>query len=143
MWETQRLARLIYDPDSRFAGLVYFYDSDGERQILEVSGPLLPTVRRTVSRRQRRRFGKTHRDTMAANGMRVLAPTLLALLLLSLPVGQAFAHGGVSVEDDQCILTAGLYRGAFHRLPADGPGIAGILRGYSGCRPGDHRRRFH
>ena len=43
MWETQRLARLIYDPDSRFAGLVYFYDSDGERQILEVSGPLLPT----------------------------------------------------------------------------------------------------
>ncbi len=50
---------------------------------------------------------------MAANGMRVLAPTLLALLLLSLPVGQAFAHGGVSVEDDQCILTAGLYRAHF------------------------------
>lgn len=43
MWETQRLARLIYDPDSRFAGLVYFYDSDGARQIIEVSGPLLPT----------------------------------------------------------------------------------------------------
>jgi methane/ammonia monooxygenase subunit B len=43
MWETQRLARLIYDPDSRFAGLVYFYNSDGERQIQEVSGPLLPT----------------------------------------------------------------------------------------------------
>ena len=43
LWETHRLSRLIYDPDSRFAALLFFVDSDGEQHVIEVSGPMLPT----------------------------------------------------------------------------------------------------
>ena len=43
LWETHRLSRLIYDPDSRFAALLFFVDSDGERHVIEVSGPMIPT----------------------------------------------------------------------------------------------------
>ena len=43
LWETHRLSRLIYDPDSRFAALLFFIDSDGERHAVEVSGPIIPT----------------------------------------------------------------------------------------------------
>jgi len=32
-WEVYRLADLIYDPDSRFAGLLFFYDAAGNRQL--------------------------------------------------------------------------------------------------------------
>jgi methane/ammonia monooxygenase subunit B len=43
MWETQRLSRLIYDPDSRFAGVLFFFDEDGNRRAAEIFGPMLPT----------------------------------------------------------------------------------------------------
>ncbi len=43
LWETHRLSRLIYDPDSRFAGLVFLYDDQGNRSVVEVEGPMLPT----------------------------------------------------------------------------------------------------
>jgi methane/ammonia monooxygenase subunit B len=42
-WETWRLSKVIYDPDSRFGGLLFFYDADGNRYISEVGGPILPT----------------------------------------------------------------------------------------------------
>jgi len=42
-WEVYRLADLIYDPDSRFAGLLFFMDEAGNHQIVEVDGPLIPT----------------------------------------------------------------------------------------------------
>jgi len=35
-WEVYRLADLIYDPDSRFAGLLFFYDDAGGRQMVMV-----------------------------------------------------------------------------------------------------------
>jgi methane/ammonia monooxygenase subunit B len=41
-WETQRLADLIYDPDSRFGGLIHFIDSGGYKYIVEVGGALIP-----------------------------------------------------------------------------------------------------
>jgi methane/ammonia monooxygenase subunit B len=41
-WETQRLADLIYDPDSRFGGLIFFIDSSGVKTGVEVGGPLIP-----------------------------------------------------------------------------------------------------
>jgi methane/ammonia monooxygenase subunit B len=43
MWETQRLSRLIYDPDSRFAGVMFFFDEDGNKHAVEIYGPMLPT----------------------------------------------------------------------------------------------------
>ncbi|MEQ1621904.1 MAG: bacterial ammonia monooxygenase, subunit AmoB, partial [Methylococcales bacterium] len=42
-WEVYRLADLIYDPDSRFAGLLFFSDESGNRQMVTVDAPLIPT----------------------------------------------------------------------------------------------------
>lgn len=42
LWETYRLTSLIYDPDSRFAGMLFFYDENGERFYYEIGGPMLP-----------------------------------------------------------------------------------------------------
>lgn len=42
-WEVYRLADLIYDPDSRFAGLLFFYDEAGNRQMITVDAPLIPS----------------------------------------------------------------------------------------------------
>jgi methane/ammonia monooxygenase subunit B len=42
-WEIYRLADLIYDPDSRFAGLLFFFDAEGNRQMVMVDAPLIPS----------------------------------------------------------------------------------------------------
>jgi len=42
-WEVYRLADLIYDPDSRFAGLLFFFDAEGNRQMTMVDAPLIPS----------------------------------------------------------------------------------------------------
>jgi len=42
-WEVYRLADLIYDPDSRFAGLLFFYDEAGGRQMVMIDAPLIPS----------------------------------------------------------------------------------------------------
>ena len=42
-WEVYRLADIIYDPDSRFAGLLFFFDADGNRTISQVDAPLIPS----------------------------------------------------------------------------------------------------
>ena len=42
-WEVYRLADLIYDPDSRFAGLLFFWDAAGHRQLVTIDAPLIPT----------------------------------------------------------------------------------------------------
>ena len=42
-WEVYRLADLIYDPDSRFAGLLFFWDEAGNRQMTTIDAPLIPT----------------------------------------------------------------------------------------------------
>lgn len=42
-WEVYRLADLIYDPDSRFAGLLFFFDEAGNRQMIMVDAPLIPS----------------------------------------------------------------------------------------------------
>jgi methane/ammonia monooxygenase subunit B len=42
-WEIYRLADLIYDPDSRFAGLLFFFDAEGNRQMVTVDAPLIPS----------------------------------------------------------------------------------------------------
>ena len=42
-WEVYRLADLIYDPDSRFAGLLFFTDEAGARQMVTIDAPLIPS----------------------------------------------------------------------------------------------------
>ncbi len=42
-WEVYRLADLIYDPDSRFAGLLFFFDEGGNRIMTMVDAPLIPS----------------------------------------------------------------------------------------------------
>jgi methane/ammonia monooxygenase subunit B len=42
-WEVYRLSDIIYDPDSRFAGLLFFFDEAGTRQIVQVDAPLIPS----------------------------------------------------------------------------------------------------
>jgi methane/ammonia monooxygenase subunit B len=45
IWETERLALLLYDPDSRFGGLLMFRDGEGNRYLSTVGGPILPTFK--------------------------------------------------------------------------------------------------
>lgn len=45
IWETYRLTSLIYDPDSRFAGMLMIFDDEGNRHMNEVGGPMFPTFR--------------------------------------------------------------------------------------------------
>jgi len=42
-WEVYRLADIIYDPDSRFAGLLFFFDAAGNRQVTQIDAPLIPS----------------------------------------------------------------------------------------------------
>jgi len=42
-WEVYRLADLIYDPDSRFAGLLFFTNESGAREMVMVDAPLIPS----------------------------------------------------------------------------------------------------
>lgn len=42
-WEVYRLADIIYDPDSRMGGLLFFYDDAGNRQMVIIDAPLIPT----------------------------------------------------------------------------------------------------
>ena len=42
-WEVYRLADIIYDPDSRFAGLLFFFDAAGNRSISQIDAPLIPS----------------------------------------------------------------------------------------------------
>ena len=42
-WEVYRLADLIYDPDSRFAGLLFFFDEAGKRQMVMIDAPFIPS----------------------------------------------------------------------------------------------------
>lgn len=42
-WEVYRLSDIIYDPDSRFAGLLFFFDAEGNRQVTQVDAPLIPS----------------------------------------------------------------------------------------------------
>ncbi|MFZ2171847.1 MAG: bacterial ammonia monooxygenase, subunit AmoB [Methylococcaceae bacterium] len=41
-WESERLDGLINDADSRIGGLVFFFDSDGERYISSVTSAVIP-----------------------------------------------------------------------------------------------------
>jgi len=41
--EVYRLADIIYDPDSRFAGLLFFFDAAGNRTITQIDAPLIPS----------------------------------------------------------------------------------------------------
>ena len=50
VWETERLALLIHDPDSRFGGLLLFYDPAGKRRVATIGGPILPSFRLASSR---------------------------------------------------------------------------------------------
>lgn len=45
LWETYRLTSLIYDPDSRFAGMLFFYDEDKNRVYYEIGGAMLPVFK--------------------------------------------------------------------------------------------------
>lgn len=42
-WEVYRLSDLIYDPDSRFAGLLFFVDEAGNRSMITIDAPLIPS----------------------------------------------------------------------------------------------------
>jgi len=43
LWETMRLTSLVYDPDSRFAAMLFFFDGEGKRYHIEVGGQMMPT----------------------------------------------------------------------------------------------------
>jgi methane/ammonia monooxygenase subunit B len=41
-WENERMTDLIYDPDSRFGGLLHFKDQGGKPYVVEIGGPIIP-----------------------------------------------------------------------------------------------------
>lgn len=43
LWETMRLTSLVYDPDSRFAAMLFFFDEEGNRYHVEIGGQMMPT----------------------------------------------------------------------------------------------------
>ena len=43
MWEVERLVSFLTDVDSKFGGLLFLVDKQGNRTLTEISGPILPT----------------------------------------------------------------------------------------------------
>ena len=43
LWETERLVSFLTDVDSKFGGLVFLVTQSGQRQHVEIGGPILPT----------------------------------------------------------------------------------------------------
>ena len=43
LWESQRMTGLINDPDSRFAGLLFYSNDSGEMYYQEIGGPIVPS----------------------------------------------------------------------------------------------------
>ncbi|HBC58678.1 MAG TPA: methane monooxygenase/ammonia monooxygenase subunit B [Gammaproteobacteria bacterium] len=43
LWESERLTSLVYDPDSFFAGMIFFFDDEGNRYYREIGGTMFPT----------------------------------------------------------------------------------------------------
>jgi len=44
-WEIERLTSFLTDVDSKFGGLLFFFDPQGKRYIAEVGGPILPVFK--------------------------------------------------------------------------------------------------
>jgi methane/ammonia monooxygenase subunit B len=44
-WEIERLTSFLTDVDSKFGGLLFFFDREGNRYISEVGGPILPVFK--------------------------------------------------------------------------------------------------
>ena len=44
-WELERLVSFLSNVDSRMGGLIFFYDGEGQRQIGEVFGPIVPVFK--------------------------------------------------------------------------------------------------
>lgn len=42
LWESEKLDGLINDPDSRIGGLIFFYDTEGERYVSSVTAAVIP-----------------------------------------------------------------------------------------------------
>ena len=42
LWESEKLDGLINDADSRIGGLVFFYDSEGERYVSSITSAVIP-----------------------------------------------------------------------------------------------------
>ena len=42
LWELERLVSFLTDVDSKFGGLLFFVNANGERQHAEIGGPILP-----------------------------------------------------------------------------------------------------
>lgn len=42
MWETQRMTTMISSPDAVVAGMLFFFDAQGKRYPVEISGPMIP-----------------------------------------------------------------------------------------------------
>jgi methane/ammonia monooxygenase subunit B len=42
MWETERMTTMISSPDAVVAGLLFFFDEQGRRQMVEFGGPMIP-----------------------------------------------------------------------------------------------------
>jgi methane/ammonia monooxygenase subunit B len=47
-WELERLVSFLSNVDSRTGGLIFFFDSKGNRYISEVYGPILPVFKKTI-----------------------------------------------------------------------------------------------
>lgn len=45
-WEIERLTSFLTDVDSKFGGLLFLFDSAGNRHIAEVGGPILPVFKK-------------------------------------------------------------------------------------------------
>jgi methane/ammonia monooxygenase subunit B len=41
-WENERMSDLIYDPDSRFGGMLHFYGGGGKKHSISVGAPMIP-----------------------------------------------------------------------------------------------------
>ena len=41
-WETERLTAFLTDVDARVGALLFFYDEEGNRKILDVASSILP-----------------------------------------------------------------------------------------------------
>jgi hypothetical protein len=109
-WEIERLTSFLTDVDSKIGGLLFFFDTQGNRYIAEVGGPILRCSEHGTASLLEPHVPRRHEQTpgrcvpsfvfFAFLGSLRYFPPSFGSRDAAACCGGAFAHGGLSMDED-------------------------------------------